>query len=356
MPRIFFLHLDPWTCAQSQTLALAGALRAGGWDARIICRDFSALHAAAASRSLPVHALPRRGILTPPVLWNFFRALGAVPKDGPRLVHACDPAASRLASVAARLRNSLRLVHTRRMAGPAGTRPRYAPPPAGLVADSRAAAEALRDAGADARTVHMIPCGFDPADRAAREPRNDGRFVVAITGSLTADKGHLPFFDALSRLAAREDMPPWEARVLGQGPLFRPLLAGARSRGIDRRLAFLGGQDSRAQLRACDALALPAGGGEHCMPLVMRGWACGTPVVAARRAEYETYLADGENCLTVPPGDRESLAAALARLAGDPDLCERLRRGGLAAAARFPLARTADAHMALYRAVAGAEE
>jgi glycosyltransferase involved in cell wall biosynthesis len=59
--------------------------------------------------------------------------------------------------------------------------------------------------------------------------------------------------------------------------------------------------------------------------------ACGTPLVTADTPAARELLVDGDSALLVPPGDARALAAALRRLAGDPELAERLSTGGLAA-------------------------
>jgi glycosyltransferase involved in cell wall biosynthesis len=59
--------------------------------------------------------------------------------------------------------------------------------------------------------------------------------------------------------------------------------------------------------------------------------ACGTPLVTADTPAARELLVDGEGALLVPPGDAEALAAALRRLAGNPELARRLSEGGLAA-------------------------
>ena len=59
--------------------------------------------------------------------------------------------------------------------------------------------------------------------------------------------------------------------------------------------------------------------------------ACGTPLVTADTPAARELLVDGESALLVPPGDPEALAAALRRLAADPELARRLSSGGLAA-------------------------
>jgi glycosyltransferase involved in cell wall biosynthesis len=59
--------------------------------------------------------------------------------------------------------------------------------------------------------------------------------------------------------------------------------------------------------------------------------ACGTPLVTADTPGARELLVDGESALLVPPGDPETLAAAVTRVAADPKLAERLSAGGLAA-------------------------
>jgi glycosyltransferase involved in cell wall biosynthesis len=57
--------------------------------------------------------------------------------------------------------------------------------------------------------------------------------------------------------------------------------------------------------------------------------ACGTPLVTADTPAARELLVDSESALLVPPGDAPALAAALRRLAADPDLQVHLSGGGL---------------------------
>jgi glycosyltransferase involved in cell wall biosynthesis len=59
--------------------------------------------------------------------------------------------------------------------------------------------------------------------------------------------------------------------------------------------------------------------------------ACGTPLVTADTPAARELLTDGESALLVPPGDAGALAAAVRRLAADPELATQLGRGGLEA-------------------------
>ena len=59
--------------------------------------------------------------------------------------------------------------------------------------------------------------------------------------------------------------------------------------------------------------------------------ACGTPLVTADTPAARELLRDGESALLVPAGDPEALAAAVRRLAAEPELARSIGAGGLAA-------------------------
>jgi glycosyltransferase involved in cell wall biosynthesis len=59
--------------------------------------------------------------------------------------------------------------------------------------------------------------------------------------------------------------------------------------------------------------------------------ACGTPLITADTPAARELLHDGESALLVPPGDPDALAAAVRRLAGEPELAQSIGAGGLAA-------------------------
>ena len=73
--------------------------------------------------------------------------------------------------------------------------------------------------------------------------------------------------------------------------------------------------------------------------------ACGTPLITADTPAARELLRDGESALLVPPGDPEALAAAVRRLAGEPELGAAHRRGrprGLSRAGERGRARRSD--------------
>src|SRR3954464_12678018 len=76
---------------------------------------------------------------------------------------------------------------------------------------------------------------------------------------------------------------------------------------------------------------LPSRGGEGLPRTLLEGAACGRAVVTTDVPGCRTLVRDGVEGLLAPPGDAETLAAALATLAGDPTLVARM---GEAARAR----------------------
>ena len=75
----------------------------------------------------------------------------------------------------------------------------------------------------------------------------------------------------------------------------------------------------------------------------------GLPLVTTRPALPLRELTDGETVLLVPRDDPPALAAAVARLAVDATLRQRLAAGARRIAAEFGWERIAAKHLALYR-------
>ena len=67
--------------------------------------------------------------------------------------------------------------------------------------------------------------------------------------------------------------------------------------------------------------------------------ACSTPVVATGTGGSNEFLVHEGNCLRFPVDDHEALAAAVGRLASEPELRRRLIDGGLATAAELTIPR-----------------
>lgn len=97
-----------------------------------------------------------------------------------------------------------------------------------------------------------------------------------------------------------------------------------------------------ALYRDADVLVFPSRWREPFGLVPLEAMSQALPVVATAQGGSAEFLEDGVNCLVVPPDDPEALAAAVRRLAADPELRARLVAGGSATAQRWTLAALAD--------------
>lgn len=74
---------------------------------------------------------------------------------------------------------------------------------------------------------------------------------------------------------------------------------------------------------------------DPCPTVALEAMAAGVAVVASNVGGLPDIVAHGESGLLVPPGDPQALRAALARLAGDPDLTRRMGAAGRERVAAF---------------------
>jgi glycosyltransferase involved in cell wall biosynthesis len=125
---------------------------------------------------------------------------------------------------------------------------------------------------------------------------------------------------------------------------------------LTRAAAALGGvvrfagfrHDMPACLAAADIVALPSLH-EGLGVAALEAMAAGRPVLASRVGGLGEVVVAEETGLLVPPGDADALAAALARLAGDPALRARLGAAGRARVlACYTSERMAEGTLACY--------
>lgn len=107
-----------------------------------------------------------------------------------------------------------------------------------------------------------------------------------------------------------------------------------------------------ARYASADAFVFPSEWEEPFGLVPVEAMACATPVIATGTGGSAEFLADGRNCLLVPIRDPAAIAAAVRRLAGEPELRRRLVDGGLATAAVLDTDRLADTFEAWHVAAA----
>lgn len=168
-----------------------------------------------------------------------------------------------------------------------------------------------------------------PAPEPGPEP--NGRFRVLFAGRLDPIKGLKLGVRAFARLGRA--FPAATFEIVGSGEAEAEVRELVRRLGAEDRVLltpWLARDELMRRLRDADALLFPSfrdGGGA----VVVEAMACAKPVVCLDTGGPAFHV-DERWGIKVPPADPESvvegLAAALARLAGDPTLRENLGRAG----------------------------
>ncbi|HUC00754.1 MAG TPA: glycosyltransferase [Solirubrobacterales bacterium] len=184
----------------------------------------------------------------------------------------------------------------------------------------------------------VVHCGVDPtefdpgraASNGAAPAPGDGPFRVLYVGRLVPFKGQAILLEATAALRRRGI----DARLtmIGEGPAREGAERRAAEFGLNGEVRFAGavGQDEiRSHYAAADVFCLPSFA-EGVPVVLMEAMAMAVPVVTSRIMGISELVDDGAQGLLVRPGRADELAAALERLARDPELRERLGRGGRA--------------------------
>lgn len=178
-------------------------------------------------------------------------------------------------------------------------------------------------------TVTTVRCGVNaPAEPIVPRLR-DGRLRVIALGSLARQKGH----DVLLE-AARVSREDWEVTIVGEGTQ-RARLHALAARLPPGRVRFAGWvDDPRGHVLASDVLCMPSRW-ESLPYAVLEASALGRAIVASRVDGLEEIVVDGETGVLVAPDRPLELAAALDRLAADPELVVRYGLAGHARVSRL---------------------
>ncbi|NBW66697.1 glycosyltransferase family 1 protein, partial [bacterium] len=200
---------------------------------------------------------------------------------------------------------------------------------AGVIANSRATADAFVAAGGHRELVHVVHNGIDvaPFDALSSDAGPEARralgvpaeaFLVALFGRFHPWKGQQVLLDALAEL------PGVHALIVG-APLFGETAfeaaqhERARALGIADRVHWLGFRDDiPALMRAADVVVHTSVLPEPFGRVVVEGMLAGRPVVATRAGGVPEIMTEGETGCLVPPADAPALARAIRGLRDNP--------------------------------------
>ena len=285
--------------------------------------------------------------------WNpltLLRLSWAEHKKKFALIHTHDARAASLGAMCHRLWGKKpRLVHTRRVSYPVkgASLNKYKCADA-IAAVSNDTANALQQCGLPAEQICVIHSGIDLGRYTPKQPSTDNRFVFTIVGALTLQKGHSVLIKAMSFLKHRPNLPAWEVRIIGDGPLFDDILHEARALGVESHLSLLGRQDASKLLPFCDAMIVPSVDGEGSSGTIKEAWAVGLPLICSSLSANLELAEHNKNALVFICGIEHDLASNMERLMQDKALQKKLVAAGSAMVQNYTAEKMSTAYTKLY--------
>ncbi len=176
---------------------------------------------------------------------------------------------------------------------------------------------------------------------------SDHAILVGTIAALTGHKDYPNLIKAAALVCqSRPDI--WFAAV-GEGELLEGLKRMAAQLNVSDRFLFCGFQkDVGCFLKSFDIFVL-ASKMEGLGTSLMDAMSVGLPIVATRAGGIPEIITDLDSGWLVPIKNPSGLAQAILKLAGDPQLRNRLGRQALHAVSRFDINNTVDAYIELYR-------
>jgi glycosyltransferase involved in cell wall biosynthesis len=202
--------------------------------------------------------------------------------------------------------------------------------------------------------LHVVPVGVDP--EIFRPLPSVGRVrgrLMTTTSSDVPMKGLAPLLEALAKVRTERD--DVELVIIGRPREKSTIPAVIERLGLEHVVRFVSGVSTEriVELYAeAEVAVVPSLYEGFSLPAV-EAMACGVPLVATTGgAVPEVVGRDGETGLLVPPGDPQTLAAALLRAFAEPELRARVGAAGRARALeRFTWRACATGTVDNYRAL-----
>jgi glycosyltransferase involved in cell wall biosynthesis len=192
-----------------------------------------------------------------------------------------------------------------------------------------------RAVGVARERIRVVENGVD-TERFAPRPRDIAlagelrvsreQATLGIVARLAPRKGHVPLLDAL------ESFPPSERPTLiaaGDGPLRADFDGEVHRRGLDewvRRLGFVA--DPARLYNVFDAFCLPTTFAEGTPTALIEALSSGVASIVSDLPQLREVVEHGVSALFVNPARPDEIAAAVRRLAVEPELRERLQTAG----------------------------
>jgi glycosyltransferase involved in cell wall biosynthesis len=353
------LHVDTergWRGGERQTLWLAAEMARRGHESVVAARLGEPLAARASAAGLSVVDCRPVSELDPRAAWRLRREILSRRID---VVHAHTAHAVAIGAMAT-LATGVPLVVARRvdfpLRGNAGTRWKYGRA-ARIVAVSNAVANVLVAGGVARSRIDVVPDGVDlrrtvePATAATLAACGvaPNRPLVVQVAQLVGHKDPVNFVRAMAY--ANRGSTKLQALLVGDGPLRPEVTDEIRRLSLVDVIHLTGFRDDADSLLAAASVACLSSREEGMGSVLLDAMAFGRPIAATSAGGIPEVVVDGESGLLAERENPEALGAAIARLANDRALSDRLAEGGRRRVREFSVERMTDRTIAIYERV-----
>ncbi|MFA5162665.1 MAG: glycosyltransferase family 4 protein [Elusimicrobiales bacterium] len=322
--KILHLGNETWDSGLTEySLVLAAAQQSAGREVLYLARAGS--HASRRAYKLGIKGAAFRG-------WrDFYKLVRMARHFAPEVINAHTGGSHTMAvALNAFLKSPAAIVRTRADARPAQRRlfsgPLWKRTNGFMAANSLILADFKR-LGLSGVCADMVGQGIFDGAPAAKPPKKDNIFRVAIVARLDPVKGHRTAIEAFARLL--KTCPQARLEVSGEDCN----ISAAQLRQFTDRLGISSSVEFRGRvpdvfeyMSGFDAGIVPSLGSEAVSRAALEWQCCGVPVVASAVGGLPDMVRDGVNGFLVPPGDTALLAAALSKLAAEPELAAQMGR------------------------------
>jgi glycosyltransferase involved in cell wall biosynthesis len=202
--------------------------------------------------------------------------------------------------------------------------------------------------------MRLVPHGTCVTQSTLPHAQRPAPPLILYLGSLVDYKGPDVLVSALALMREK----PWQAYLVGDGPLRATLEQQVRRQGLSERIRFHGHVSERSRIDAllgqARLLALPSLVPESFAMAGIEALATGTPVVSFGLGGVREWLRHADNGLIATDSDAADLARHMSALIDDAALAEAMgQRGHELVTRRFTMQQAVDGLLAVYHELLG---
>lgn len=192
-----------------------------------------------------------------------------------------------------------------------------------IITVSESLKEYMLGNGFDSSILHVVPNGVPIVAEEDSVMLDQSAFTIGVVALFRPRKGLEVLIDALSKLKASGGK---RIKLRAVGPFVTPdyeksIKDQAEQKGLKDDIEWIGfTEDVISELRKIEVFILPSTFGEGMPMVVIEAMAAGKPILGTFVEGVPEVVRDGTDGILVEPGDSDTLAKALVKLAGNKSL------------------------------------